>query len=89
MHSATQMKTTTTSVRRSLLVRSTAIVLMLMCLAGTMTACGSGGAVAGAVIGAAVGGAIGSTYDDPYYDDGYYYDPYYYKAEAVEYGDAW
>lgn len=69
-------------IQRDLLIRAVAIVLVVVSLAGTLPACGSGGAVAGAVIGAAVGGAIGSTYDDPYYADDYYYDEYYYyKAD--------
>ena len=72
------------------LFRGVAIVLVLASLAGTMSACGSGGAVAGAVIGAAIGGAIGSTYDDPYYYDDYYYDEYYYyKADPAADEGAW
>jgi len=68
-----------------------AVVLVLLCLAGSVTACGGGGGtLAGAVIGAAVGGAIGSAYDDPYYtDDPYYYAPYADSAEATVYVDSW
>jgi hypothetical protein len=71
--------------KRTTITRAVAIVLVLVSLAGTMSACGGGGAVAGAVIGAAIGGAIGSTYDDPYYyDDDYYYDEYYYYKSGPD-----
>ena len=61
------------------IVRTAALLILLIATVGFLPGCGAG-AAAGGLIGAGVGTAIGAAIDQPYYND-----PYYYATGPAEY----